>query len=303
MKIAAAIDAYLDYIAGVRALSLNTVDAYRRDLNAFQVFASESQITDLGALSVTLLTAFLQAEAVRGLSRQSLTRRGVALRRWLQYCCQAMWLDEDFSQSVELPKAARPLPKTMSVHDVEAMFRCVRIQLSEKAKHAERDYALLMVLYASGLRVSELIRLELDDLFLERGFVRVLGKGDKERVVPLGEKAHDALSAYLQVREGNEHKTKPCSRHVFLSNRGRGLTRQRCFQIVQGIARDAGLKLKVSPHVMRHAFATHLLQNGADLRSLQMMLGHADLSTTEIYTHISNTRLAQIVNTRHPLSR
>jgi integrase/recombinase XerD len=203
-------------------------------------------------------------------------------------------LTKDPTENVENPKLWTTLPKSLHPFEVEALLAAP----DRSTPDGLRDAAMLELLYATGLRVSELIRVRLDQLVMDAGFLRTVGKGSKERIVPFGESARDAILAYVeQARPGLDRHADP---HLFLSRRGRPMTRQSFWMKVTRYAGEAGIRSHLSPHVLRHSFATHLLENGADLRSVQMMLGHADISTTQIYTHVSRARLQKLYEQFHP---
>lgn len=243
------------------------------------------------------LVRFLQGRRAAGLSARSLARLISALRGYFGYCASERIVEPDPSLHLENPKMWVGLPLSLNAAEVEALLAAP----DAGTPQGVRDRAMLQTLYASGLRVSELVGLERGRVDLESGVLLVLGKGNKERLVPLGREARLWISRYLkEVRPGQDRHR---SLFLFLTGRGAPMTRQRFWQLVEQYARRAGIRRKISPHVLRHSFATHLLENGADLRALQMMLGHADIATTQIYTHVSRGRLRQVYDEFHPRAR
>ena len=294
----AAVDDYLDWLRVERGLAANTLEAYSRDIGDFRIFFDDPPEAP-AAVSELHIREWLAGRAEAGLSPRTQARGLIALRGLFGYLLGEDEIERDPTARIELPRMGRPLPVTLTLDEVEAILDIPDVSTGQGL----RDRAMLELLYATGLRVSELVGLTMGQLHLEAGFVRVVGKGDKERLVPLGDVARGWLERYmLEARDtltAGDLRRK-ASEPVFLSRLGGAMTRQRFFQIVRGCAAAAGIDKKVSPHKLRHAFATHLLERGADLRSLQLMLGHADISTTEIYTHLSRARLAQIHAAHHP---
>jgi len=274
------------------------VEAYARDLARFASHLEAQGITELSALERRHVTGFVRHLDREGLGPRSRARALVAIRRLVQYGARRGQCAVDPLDGVEAPRFGKPLPRTLRPDEIQALLEAA--DLGDPL--GRRDRAMLEVLYASGLRVSELVSLPLSGLDRRAGWVRVLGKGRKERIVPLGEPALEALEEYLaEVRPLLFRSARRETDAVFLSRRGTAMTRQNFFERLRGLARAAGIpRERVSPHVLRHAFATDLLEGGADLRAVQTMLGHADLSTTEIYTHVSRARLRDTVETRHP---
>lgn len=289
----AAIDDFLVWLAVERRLSQNTVHAYRRDLAGFRDVIGVD--TPLEAVDEERVRFWLAVRAKAGVAPRTQARALVALRSFFGHLLEEETLEVDPTRRIELPKIGKPLPKTMSLDEVEALLAAPDLTNG----HGLRDRAMLEVLYATGLRVSELVGLTLGGLHLEAGFVRVIGKGDKERIVPLGDVARDWVERYL----GDVRRHLPplsSTAPVFLTRYGTAMSRQNFFKQIRDYALQVGIKAQVSPHVVRHAFATHLLERGVDLRSLQLMLGHADIATTEIYTHLSRARLQQVHAQHHP---
>lgn len=298
MELGASLQGFLAHASVERGLAPRTVEAYGRDLARFLDHLARQRVGGLAELRREHVTGFLASLERQGLGGRSRARALVAVRRFLRHVGAAGALGGDPVEGVESPRFSQPLPRVMRSDEVVAM-----IEASDPdTALGLRDRAMLEVLYGSGLRVTELVSLPLSGLDLRAGWVRVLGKGGKERVVPLGEPAVAALEAYLEGgRPVLARATSRRSDAVFLSRRGAAMTRQNFFTRLRGIAKRAGVSSeRVSPHVLRHAFATDLLEGGADLRAVQSMLGHADLSTTQVYTHVSRSRLRDTVEKRHP---
>lgn len=284
-----AIEDFLAMLAAERGAAANTIVAYRRDLEGAQ-----EAIGDLTAADAAALGALGKVWA--HLAPSSLARKASALRQFYGFLLDEGLREDDPSPALPRPAARRPLPKILSHDEVEALFARAELEAASFRPAAVRMLALLEMLYGSGLRATELVSLPLAAVPRDAPLVTVTGKGGQARMVPVGRRASAALSQWVAVR--------PEGRFLFPSRRGKHLTRVRLFQLIKGLALRAGLAPeKVSPHVLRHAFATHLLEGGADLRVLQMLLGHADIATTQIYTHVDSARLVALVNERHPLAR
>jgi integrase/recombinase XerD len=288
---------YLEHLAVERGLSRASLESYRGDLTAFGRWLAGRRL-DARRASRRDLAAYLGDLRTRGLSARSAARALSALRGFYAFAAAHLAYREDPSADLTNPRLGLSLPKGLSEGEVEALLAV------PDTEHplGLRDRAMLELLYASGLRVSEIVSLPRDRVDLEAGVLRVTGKGGRERLVPFGRSASGWLRRYLQGsrprldRRGN-------SPHLFLSVRGGALTRQRLWQLIVRYGRAAGLRGRLTPHTLRHAFATHLLEHGADLRALQMMLGHADISTTQIYTRVSPSRLRRVYDEHHPRAR
>jgi integrase/recombinase XerD len=295
------VDGFLASACVERGLSPHTLEAYGRDLARFCAWLEAQGAPALAELRREHVTGFLAELEAAGLGARSRARALVALRRWLRHLGAAGLLAGDPAREVAAPRFERGLPRLLRPDESQALIEAV----APDSPLGLRDRAMLEVLYGGGLRVSELVGLPLSGLELRAGVVRVLGKGRRERLVPLGEPALRALESWL--REGRPlfaRAARRASDAVFLSRRGARMTRQNFFARLRLAARAAGIEIeRVSPHVLRHAFATDLLEGGADLRAVQSMLGHADLSTTQIYTHVSRKRLRETVEARHPRGR
>jgi len=282
------LDAFTDALWLEDGLSKNTLSSYRADLSQFALFLGK----DLQAAEEKDLFAFL---ASRKGKASSAARRVSTLKRFFQYCLRERHMKGDPSLKLDPPKRVPRFPKTLSETDVEALLAAPDIA----TPRGLRDRAMLETLYATGLRVSELVAMKLHEANLDAGVVRVLGKGSKERLVPLGEEAVDWIQRYLSSsREDLSRRNK--SDFLFVTARGGGMTRQAFWQLLRRHGRQAIPGKKISPHVLRHAFATHLINHGADLRVVQMLLGHADISTTQIYTHVARERMKALHQKHHP---
>ena len=283
-----------------RGASANTVEAYRRDLAGFGSFLARRGVALEGA-DITALRAYLASQARAGMAPRTAARRLSALRQFHRFLNGEGVRPDDPTAALDSPRQGRPLPKYLSEAEVDALLVASR---ARPGPDGVRLVALLELLYATGLRVSELVGLPLAAIARDRRLLSVRGKGDKERLVPLSEPAREALAAWLPLRQVALGRGS-MSRWLFPSHGRQGhLTRHRFGQLLKELAIAAGLDpAKVSPHVLRHAFATHLLAHGADLRSVQRLLGHADISTTQIYTHVLEDRLRALVHEHHPLAK
>jgi integrase/recombinase XerD len=283
---------FLNYLAVEKGLARNTVDSYERDLRKYLGYTADKKPDGITQSDVT---AFLASMTKSGLAAPSRARCLAALRGFHKFLLTDGLATNDPTMNLETPRGWKRLPKAISAGAVDLLLD----QPDLNTVIGMRDKAMLELLYATGLRVSELVGLKHQDINLERGFLRVMGKGSKERVVPLGESAAAALKEYLADARrsllGNIE-----SDYLFISSRHRGITRQMFWERIKYYAFKAGIAGTVSPHTLRHSFATHLLDNGADLRAVQAMLGHSDISTTQIYTHVSRERLKKIHEKYHP---
>ena len=290
----ALIEAFVDALWMEHGLSENTLAAYRSDLSAFARWLGKRRrsLLDAGEGDIQ---KYLSERLGQGFKARSSARLGSSLRRFYRYQVREGRLQEDPTARLDSPRLGRPLPKALSETEVEQLLAAP----DTGTPLGLRDRAMLEVLYATGLRVSELVGLVMDQLNLTQGLVRVTGKGGKERLVPLGEEALDWLKRYLAEARPALVQGRP-SDHLFPGRDGGGLTRQAFWYRIKAHARAAGIKTALSPHTLRHAFATHLLNHGADLRVVQMLLGHSDLSTTQIYTHVARERLKSLHARHHP---
>jgi integrase/recombinase XerD len=295
------LEAFLEMMSAERGAAQNTLDAYRRDLEAYESFlvAKRSSVSAAGR---ELVGGFLDHCKQQGLSASSSARRLSAVRQFHKFLCAEGHRNDDPTRIVSSPKTRRPLPKTLSIGDVDTLLKtaeaeAVREEDPAKQSAALRLYVLLELLYATGMRVSELVTLRRNAVMRDTSFLTVRGKGDKERVVPLNDGARDALRTYLA--------TLPPGPFLFPAGGEEGhLSRQVFARDLKTLAGKAGISpSRVAPHVLRHAFASHLLAGGADLRVIQTLLGHADISTTQIYTHVQDERLKSLVEAHHPLAQ
>jgi integrase/recombinase XerD len=288
-------DHFLNYLAVERGLAENTLDAYGRDLARYLDFLEKSKVDRIEQIAPAVVLRFLSHLKDEGLSPRSRARTLAALKTFHKFLVREKMAEENPTDQVTAPKTLSALPKTLSTVDVE----CLLSSPKGETPLAWRDRAMLEIIYATGLRVSELVSLKLNDLQLDVGYLTAFGKRSKQRIVPLGEAAVSALHEYL--RHGRPGLLKESSsQFVFLNRSGEGLTRQGFWKIIKRRALEAGITRSITPHTMRHSFATHLLENGADLRSVQAMLGHADISTTQIYTHVTRERLRKMHAQHHP---
>jgi len=295
MEIAPTISLFLTHVKVEKGLSTNTVAAYQRDLAKFHVFAQKRKLT-LEKVSRDDLVDFLAGLYRGNLESRTVARQLVTLRNFFRFAQIQELVSTDPSLNLESPKIRRTLPGYLRLEEVERLLQ----QPDAKTAIGLRDLAMLEVLYSTGLRVSELIGLRVTDLDSKVGCIRCIGKGDKERIVPVGRKALAMVEKYLRdARPKLLGKGGP-SQALFVNRRGSSLSRVGVWKILSAYGRGAGLRVPLTPHMLRHSFATHLLERGADLRSVQLMLGHADISTTQIYTHVVEERLKQIYKAHHP---
>jgi len=296
-----AVDDFLDHLKVERGLSPNTLDGYARDLARLGRSLDARGRRYADEVTPLDLTEHLMDMAKAGLSARSRARALVAVRGLFRHLVGERWIDADPTELVDAPKVARRMPGVLGEDAVARLLAAPR----RDTPRGLRDAAMLELLYASGLRVSELVGVPVADVNLNAGFVRVTGKGKKTRLVPVGGAATGAIARYLaEVRPGMVRD--PAEPALFLTGRGRPMTRQAFWKLIRGYARAAGVRLPagdVSPHKLRHSFATHLLERGADLRAVQAMLGHADIATTQVYTHVSRAHLIDAYHKAHPRSR
>ena len=288
------IDEFLDALWSERGLSQNTLAAYGRDLKGFAKWLSKEK-------GVTLLQAqFAHIQDYLGFNQKkaasSMARSVSSLRRFYRYQLREGRIQEDPTALIEPPKLSKPLPSTLSESQVEALLDAPDIN----DPIGLRDRAMIELLYAAGLRVSELVSLEYASINLQQGVVRIMGKGNKERLVPMGDEAVSWIQQYRDEARPEIMQGKGISPHLFVTKRGSGMTRQAFWYLIKRHALSVGIRQKLSPHTLRHAFATHLLNHGADLRVVQLLLGHSDLSTTQIYTHVAKARLQALHQEHHP---
>jgi len=290
------LDLFLHYLAAQRRLALNTISAYQADLQSF--FKSLPPSLDSPEqIKQSHLRLYLQQIHDRGCSSRSNARRLSAMRLFFRFLISEKLLSQDPSQGISLPKLKKTLPKSLSLLEVNRLLEAG----TDQSPLNLRNTAMLHLLYATGLRVSELVKIPVAGVNMTAGYVRVIGKGSKERLVPFGDEARERIEYYLQSGRPQLLKAR-ISDYLFVTNRGTGMTRLRFWQIIQESCLAKGITKQISPHTLRHAFATHLVENGADLRSVQMMLGHTDIATTQIYTHVDISRLKSCHRKFHPRS-
>ena len=288
------IERFTDALWVERGLSRNTLSAYRSDLNKLALWLEEDEQALLTARREDLLR-YLAALAIQQRKPRSSARLLSCMRQFYQHALREGWVEKDPTLLIEAPRLQRPLPKSLTEPEVEALLQAPELTQPEGL----RDRAMLELLYATGLRVSELVELRSEQINLNQGVVRITGKGGKERLVPLGEEALDWLTRFIRQSRQELLGGQLCDQ-LFPTRRGSGMTRQAFWYRIKKYAQQAQIDKPLSPHTLRHAFATHLLNHGADLRVVQMLLGHSDLSTTQIYTHVARERLKSLHARHHP---
>ena len=286
---------FLDYLSIEKGLSENTIKSYRQDLVKFADYAASRNKKRIKDITKHDLTRYLYYLKDKGLSPSSISRNLVAIKVFYKFLIAERILKDDVAGILESPRLLQALPDTLGISEVTKILETP----DKRTLLGRRDKAALELMYATGMRVSEVAGLLVESLNLDMGFIKCTGKGGKERIVPVGREAKTAITGYL-----GKSRPKLCGRsgerHLFLSRLGRGISRQSFWKMVKKYARASGIKKNITPHTLRHSFATHLLEKGADLRSVQEMLGHADISTTQIYTHINKARLKGIHKKYHP---
>ncbi len=296
MDLHAWVDAYLDHLRVERALAPRTLEAYARDLAKLLALCEASGIAAPSGLDGAMVSAYLVELGKQGLGARSATRHLSAVRGFSRFLLRERAISADPAALVERPRTSRKLPKVLSLEEIQRILEAP----DAASFRGLRDRAMLHVMYAAGLRVSEVVGLKIADVDRKQGVVFAFGKGSKRRIVPLGEPALDAIDAYLAVRK--DHPRAAATPALFLSPRGKPLTRQGVWKLLGAYARGVGVMKPSSPHKLRHSFATHLLEGGADLRSVQALLGHADITTTEIYTHLTDDHVRTVYKRAHPRS-
>ncbi|AQP52957.1 site-specific tyrosine recombinase XerD [Vagococcus penaei] len=292
------LEEYIHYLKIERGLSENTISSYRRDLEQYLTYLKETNQLNWDQLDRFIILDFLEKLRTDGKSSATIIRMVSSLRKFHQFLRQERFTDIDPMQHIDTPKKKQTLPQTLSVAEVERIIESP----DTSTVLGIRDRAILEVMYATGLRVTELITLKLDDLHLSLGLLRTIGKGDKERIVPLGDVAINWINRYLSESRPSllAHNRRDSPTFLFLNYQGTGFSRQGIWKNLKEYVLTAGITKTVTPHTLRHSFATHLLENGADLRVVQELLGHADISTTQIYTHISKQRMADVYKQYFP---
>ncbi|RZI51522.1 site-specific tyrosine recombinase XerD [Aeribacillus pallidus] len=288
---------FIHYLTVERGLANNTIVSYERDLKSYKQFLNEKlNIQEVQNIQRYHILQYLHFLKDQGKSSKTIARHIASIRAFHQFLLREKAADEDPSVHIETPQIERKLPKVLSLEEVERLLETPELT----SPIGYRDKAMLELLYATGIRVSEMVYLNLSDVHLIMGFIRCYGKGKKERLVPIGEKATKALEEYLEKGRPKLVRQKHKTDALFLNHHGKRISRQGFWKNLKSIAVKAGIQKELTPHTLRHSFATHLLENGADLRAVQEMLGHADISTTQIYTHVTKTRLKDVYKMYHP---
>lgn len=289
------IDGYLKYLRVERQLAKNTIDAYSHDLRRFAEHILGQLVANVSDISESTILSYLVMLHDSKLTSRSVARHLVALRRFFHYLVSEKKIDKNPTSQIEFPAKWRKLPYVLSLEEVDLLLAAP----DQKTILGMRDHAILELFYASGLRISEISALTTDRVNLEQNVVLPMGKGSKERLVPMGRSAANAMRQYLADSRPRLASKRNTDR-LFLSQWGKGISRPRLWMIIKECARRAGIKTNVTPHMLRHSFATHLIERGADLRTVQAMLGHADIQTTEIYTHVSRSHISALYKKFHP---
>ena len=289
------LDQFLHYLVVEKGLSKNTIEAYSHGLGRFLNHLREKGVQEIRDVGKFHVRGFLLMLRKRNLSTKTIVRNLVAVRTFFRFLIQEGILESNPIEELESPKVAKTLPEILTLREIEQLLEQPNLQTSLGI----RDRAMLEILYATGMRVSELTHLPIHQVNLEGGYVLLYGKGSKERIVPLGSEAMKWITLYLKTARGKLAKGKE-SPMLFINRSGKGMSRQRFWKSLKDYARRAGLRKRITPHLLRHSFASHLLEGGADLRSVQMMLGHVDISTTQIYTHVTGERLKKVHQRYHP---
>jgi integrase/recombinase XerD len=290
---------FIQYLSVEKGLAQNTLESYERDLTQYIAFIEKSGITGFKDTKKSNIQSYLLQLKKLGRASSTVTRNMVSIRSFYQFMVRERLLDLDPSLNMETPRLDKRLPKVLSIQEVEALLEAPETT----TPHGMRDKAMLELLYATGMRVSELISLNAGHVNLGMGFVRCIGKGSKERIIPIGRIAAKWLHEYIQRMRPQLLKELKADDALFINHLGTRLTRQGFWKIIKKHGREAKIVKEITPHTLRHSFATHLLDNGADLRAVQEMLGHADISTTQIYTHVSKTRMKEVYNRTHPRAK
>lgn len=286
---------FVSYLITERGVSKNTVESYEKDLKQFLNYIKKSP----EKIAYSDIIEFISMLDKLGLATSSIARKTTSLRIFFRFLNDEKIISKDPTEFVELPKVTKKLPEVLSVEEVERIIEAIKRPDGTENIFTIRDRAMIEILYGAGLRISELINLRIDDLMFEEEFLRIVGKGEKERLVPLGEHAIEATERYIRISRplllGKEF-----SPYLFITRRGKRFTRMGVWKIIKYYVKTAGIKKNVTPHTFRHSFATHLIEGGADLRSIQEMLGHASIVTTQIYTHIDRTYIKEVYRAFHP---
>ncbi|MGE7764676.1 site-specific tyrosine recombinase XerD [Peribacillus sp. NPDC096540] len=288
---------FIHFLTIEKGLAKNTLVSYERDLNSYWSYLKNVEtITTWNDSRRVNILHFLVHLKDQGKSSKTVARHIASIRSFHQFLLRERVTDQDPSLHIETPKPERSLPKVLSMEEVEALLEAPKVM----DEFGLRDKAMLELMYATGMRVSELISMDVSDVHASMGFVRCIGKGNKERIIPIGQTALGAIEHYLDRARGKLASPKHRTESLFLNHHGNRLTRQGFWKILKKLVKTAQIEKEITPHTLRHSFATHLLMNGADLRAVQEMLGHADISTTQIYTHITNVRIKDVYSKFHP---
>ncbi|TLS53026.1 site-specific tyrosine recombinase XerD [Paenibacillus antri] len=290
---------FIDYLSVERGLARNTLEAYERDLTLYLEYLEQSGVADVAETTSTHVLGFMAAGKRSGKASATVFRRQVAVRAFYKFLTEERVIAADPTSTMGTPTPGKKLPTTLTTAEVERLLAAPNVS----TPHGVRDRAMLELLYATGMRVSELLDLDLSSVHTGMGFVKAVGKGSKERIIPIGRMAISCLNDYLNGARGKLHKGKKAEDALFLNHLGGRMTRQGFWKIIKKYALEAGIRAELSPHTLRHSFATHLLEGGADLRAVQEMLGHADISTTQIYTHVAKSRLKEVYDRTHPRAK
>ncbi|MDD5496314.1 MAG: site-specific tyrosine recombinase XerD [Candidatus Omnitrophica bacterium] len=289
------LDEFLNYLSVERGLSKNTISSYKTDLSHFIIYLETKKITDPDSVKRQDIADYMMGLKDKGISSNSISRALVAIKMFYKFLVQERLAKEDIAGVLEAPKLIRPLPNVLNAAEVDKLLGTPDL----RDWLGIRDKAALELMYATGMRVSELVDLTKENLNLDVGFIKCRGKGDKERIIPVGKKAKESLVRYMERVRPKLLKNKQ-DPHLFISRLGKRISRQSFWKMIKRSAKLAHIKKDITPHTLRHSFATHLLERGADLRVVQEMLGHSDISTTQIYTHINKERLKLIHKQFHP---
>ncbi|MFD2445926.1 site-specific tyrosine recombinase XerD [Bacillus sp. CGMCC 1.16607] len=288
---------FIHFLIVEKGLAQNTIVSYERDLKSYLSFLKNIENKhDLNEIKRGQIVHFLGHLKKQGKSSKTLARHTASIRAFHQFLIREKVVDHDPTVHIESPQLERTLPKVLSMEEVETLLESPKLM----NHFGYRDKAMLELLYATGMRVSELIGLNNGDVHLSLGFVRCIGKGNKERIIPIGSTAANVLQDYIDKARYKFLSSRQREEALFLNHHGKRLTRQGFWKILKKLVAEAGIEKELTPHTLRHSFATHLLENGADLRAVQEMLGHADISTTQIYTHVTKTRLKEVYTKFHP---
>lgn len=290
---------FMQYLAVERGLARNTLEAYERDLTFYLDYLDKQGIQDLSTSTKHHITGYLQRLRNEGKAVSTVTRTLVSIRAFYQFLVRERLLTNDPSIHMTSPKQVKKLPRAITLQEVERLLSAPQTS----TPHGARDKAMLELLYATGMRVTELISLDTGNVHPGMGFVRCIGKGSKERIIPIGRTAIHYLDLYMHSMRPQLLKGGKAESALFINHLGSRLTRQGFWKIIKKHAAESGITKEITPHTLRHSFATHLLENGADLRAVQEMLGHADISTTQIYTHVTKNRMKELYNRTHPRAK